>query len=78
MSLAHSIPIALVRASLTLLSRIVRNDALSKPMSKGVLDGQLLEAFEEMGVQGQHEMTRQIGTERMAVLKDWSALAVPW
>jgi len=58
--------------------RIVRNDALSKPMSKGVLDGQLLEAFEEMGVQGQHEMTRQIGTERMAVLKDWSALAVPW
>ena len=47
-------------------------------MSKGVLDGQLLEAFEEMGVQGQHEMTRQIGTERMAVLKDWSALAVPW
>ena len=47
-------------------------------MSRGILDGQLLEAFEELGVQGQQEMTRQIGTERMAVLRDWSGLAVPW
>jgi len=57
---------------------IVRNDTVSKPMSRGILDGQLLELFEELGVQGQQEMTRQIGTERMAVLRDWSALAVPW
>ncbi|KAF8555471.1 hypothetical protein OG21DRAFT_1496241 [Imleria badia] len=58
--------------------RIVRNDTVSKPMSKGILDGQLLQAFEELGVQGQQEMTRQIGTERMAVLRDWSGLALPW
>ena len=47
-------------------------------MSRGVLDGQLLEAFEELGIQGQQEMTRQIGTERIAVLRDWSLFAVPW
>lgn len=58
--------------------RIVRNDTVSKPISKGALDGQLLAAFEELGVQGQQEMTRQIGTERLAVLRDWSGLAVPW
>ncbi|KAF8119582.1 CPSF A subunit region-domain-containing protein [Boletus edulis] len=58
--------------------RIVRNDTVSKPMSRGVLDGQLLEAFEELGAQGQQETTRQIGTERMAVLRDWSALAAAW
>ncbi|KAH0834713.1 CPSF A subunit region-domain-containing protein [Lanmaoa asiatica] len=58
--------------------RIVRNDTVSKPMSRGVLDGQLLEAFEELGIQGQQEMTRQIGTERIAVLRDWCMVAVPW
>jgi len=58
--------------------RIVRNDTVSKPLSRGVLDGQLLEAFEEQGIQGQQEMTRQIGTERIAVARDWNALAVPW
>ncbi|KAG9311848.1 CPSF A subunit region-domain-containing protein [Chiua virens] len=51
--------------------RIVRNDAESKPLSRGVLDGQLLGAFEEQSIQGQQEMTRQIGTERMTVLRDW-------
>ena len=47
-------------------------------MSKGALDGQLLAAFEELGVRGQQETTRQIGTERLAVLRDWSLFAVPW
>jgi len=47
-------------------------------MFRGVLDGQLLEAFEELGAQGQQEMTRQIGTERMTVLRDWSVLAAAW
>ncbi|KAG8216364.1 CPSF A subunit region-domain-containing protein [Butyriboletus roseoflavus] len=58
--------------------RIVRNDTVSKPMSRGVLDGQLLETFEELGIQGQQEMTRQIGTERIAVLRDWSLHVGPW
>ncbi|KAH7882293.1 CPSF A subunit region-domain-containing protein [Phlebopus sp. FC_14] len=58
--------------------RIVRNDAVSKPLSKGILDGQLLGAFEDLGIPGQHESTRQIGTDRTAVLHDWISLAVPW
>lgn len=60
------------------MDRIVRNDTVSKPLFKGVLDGQLLAAFEELGVQGQQETTRQIGTARMGVLRDWGGLAVPW
>lgn len=58
--------------------RIVRNDTMSKPLSRGVLDGQLIAAFEAQGVLGQTEMTRQIGTERGGVLRDWSGLVVPW
>lgn len=58
--------------------RIVRNETVSKPLSKGILDGQLLAAFEEMGIQGQQETTRQIGIQRTAVLHDWNSLAVPW
>ncbi|KIM69381.1 hypothetical protein SCLCIDRAFT_1207782 [Scleroderma citrinum Foug A] len=58
--------------------RIVRNDTVSKLLSRGVLDGQLLQAFEELAVSRQNEMTRQIGTERTTVLHDWISLAGPW
>ncbi|KAG1848301.1 CPSF A subunit region-domain-containing protein [Suillus subalutaceus] len=58
--------------------RIVRNDAVSKPLSKSVLDGQLLSEFQVLGISRQNEITRQIGTERALVLHDWSSLVVPW
>ncbi|KIK28294.1 hypothetical protein PISMIDRAFT_91657 [Pisolithus microcarpus 441] len=58
--------------------RIVRNDAVSKPLSRGILDGQLLQAFEQLGISRQNEMTRQIGTERTTALHDWISFAVPW
>ncbi|KAH7925063.1 hypothetical protein BV22DRAFT_1119797 [Leucogyrophana mollusca] len=58
--------------------RIVRNDAVSKPLSKGVLDGQLLGSFESLGMVRQNEMTRQIGTERTTILHDWVSVATPW
>ncbi|KAI6016186.1 CPSF A subunit region-domain-containing protein [Pisolithus marmoratus] len=58
--------------------RIVRNDTVSKPLSRGILDGQLLQAFEGLGTSRQNEMTRQIGTERTTVLHDWISLGVPW
>lgn len=58
--------------------RIVRNDTISKPLSRGILDGQLLQAFEELGISRQNEMTRQIGTERTTALHDWISLAMPW
>ncbi|KAJ7216585.1 CPSF A subunit region-domain-containing protein [Mycena pura] len=58
--------------------RIVRNDHVSKPMSKGILDGNLLAHFEGLAITRQNEMTRQIGTERSQILKDWMSFAGPW
>jgi len=58
--------------------RIVRNDYVSKPLTKGILDGNLLVAFEGLSITGQDETTRQIGTERAVVLRDWIALNPPW
>jgi cleavage and polyadenylation specificity factor subunit 1 len=58
--------------------RIVRNDLVSKPLTKGILDGNLLAAFEGLSITGQDETTRQIGTERTAVLRDWITLNSPW
>ena len=59
-------------------TRIVRNDFVSKPLSKGILDGNLLAAFEGLSVTKQNEMTRQIGTERGVVLRDWITLGGAW
>ncbi|KAJ6588439.1 CPSF A subunit region-domain-containing protein [Mycena capillaripes] len=58
--------------------RIVRNDFVSKPLSKGILDGNLLSHFEGLPISRQNEMTRQIGTERTQVLRDWMSLAGTW
>ncbi|PCH44667.1 hypothetical protein WOLCODRAFT_77692 [Wolfiporia cocos MD-104 SS10] len=58
--------------------RIVRNDYVSRPLSKGILDGNLLATFEDLPIARQTEMTRQIGTERTTVLKDWLALSGAW
>ncbi|ESK98097.1 cleavage and polyadenylation specific protein [Moniliophthora roreri MCA 2997] len=58
--------------------RIVRNDFVSKPLSKGILDGNLLRHFEALPVTKQAEMTRQIGTEVPTALKDWIALDGVW
>ncbi|CAA7257397.1 unnamed protein product [Cyclocybe aegerita] len=58
--------------------RIVRNDYVSKPLPKGVLDGNLLTHYEALPITRQNEMTRQIGTERVTVLRDWIALTGPW
>ncbi len=58
--------------------RIVRNDYVSKPLSKGILDGVLLAQYEALPIARQNEMTRQIGTERLIVLRDWISLSGPW
>ncbi|KAG2003702.1 cleavage factor protein [Coprinopsis cinerea AmutBmut pab1-1] len=58
--------------------RIVKNDYVSKPLSKGILDGQLLSQYESLPIPRQNEMTKQIGTERGVVLRDWIALTGPW
>ncbi|THH10614.1 hypothetical protein EW145_g1206 [Phellinidium pouzarii] len=58
--------------------RIVRNDSVSRPLMKGILDGNLLAAFEELPISRQNEITRPIGMERLAVLKEWTAMNGPW
>ncbi|KAF8056614.1 CPSF A subunit region-domain-containing protein [Lyophyllum atratum] len=58
--------------------RIVRNDFVSKPLSKGILDGNLLSHFEALPIPRQVEVTREIGTERMVVLRDWISLSGTW
>ena len=58
--------------------RIVRNDYVSKPLSKGILDGNILAQYEALPITRQNEVTRQIGTERLIVLRDWISLSGPW
>ncbi|KAJ4482302.1 CPSF A subunit region-domain-containing protein [Lentinula aciculospora] len=58
--------------------RIVRNDYVSKTLSKGVLDANLLVHFENSSITKQIEMTKQIGTEVRIVQRDWMALEGPW
>ncbi|KAF9460288.1 CPSF A subunit region-domain-containing protein [Collybia nuda] len=58
--------------------RIVRNDLVSKPLSKGILDGSLLSHFESLPIGRQVEVTRQIGTERTTILHDWIGLNSAW
>ncbi|KAH8992719.1 CPSF A subunit region-domain-containing protein [Lactarius akahatsu] len=58
--------------------RLVRNDYVSKPLSYGILDGRLLESFEDLPLTRQSEITRQIGTERSAVLHDLDELGGSW
>lgn len=60
------------------MNSIVRNDFVSKPLSKGILDGKLLAHFESLPITRQNEMTRQIGTERGVVLRDWIGLSGIW
>ncbi|CAK5269347.1 unnamed protein product [Mycena citricolor] len=57
--------------------RIVRNEFVSKPLSKGILDGNLLVHYENLPISRQNEMTRQIGTERGQILRDWTTLTGP-
>ncbi|KAG6833063.1 hypothetical protein H0H87_011807 [Tephrocybe sp. NHM501043] len=58
--------------------RIVRNDFVSKPLSKGILDGNLLAHFEALPISRQNEVTREIGTDRTTVLRDWIGLTGAW
>jgi cleavage and polyadenylation specificity factor subunit 1 len=58
--------------------RLVRNDHVWKPLSKGILDGNLLRGFEELSLSRQNDITRQIGTDRATVLRDWVSLEASW
>jgi cleavage and polyadenylation specificity factor subunit 1 len=58
--------------------RTVRNDLVSRPLTKGILDGALLDAFLELEAGKQAEITRQIGTSRAMIFRDLGTLSEPW
>ncbi|KIY51579.1 hypothetical protein FISHEDRAFT_56503 [Fistulina hepatica ATCC 64428] len=58
--------------------RLVRNESMSRPTSKGILDGNLLRQFETLPIARQQETTKQIGAERTIVLHDWIDLSNSW
>ncbi|PFH48729.1 hypothetical protein AMATHDRAFT_64747 [Amanita thiersii Skay4041] len=58
--------------------RIVRNDRVSKPLSKGVLDGNLLRHFAALPITRQDEITKEIGIERRPLVKDWIGIGNCW
>ncbi|CAE6490781.1 unnamed protein product, partial [Rhizoctonia solani] len=58
--------------------RYVKNDFVSRSLSNGILDGNLLAAFEGLPIGKQVEMTQQIGAEREKILDDLVKLANVW
>ncbi|WVQ81298.1 protein CFT1 [Cryptococcus sp. DSM 104549] len=58
--------------------RTVRNDLLPRPLSKGILDGGLLNHFALQPISRQKEMMRQIGTDAVTVASDLQALGGFW
>lgn len=51
---------------------------MSRPLAKGMLDGNLLCHFIDLPKAGQDEVTKPIGTNRGTVLNDWIALDGAW
>ncbi|ORY33060.1 cleavage and polyadenylation specific protein [Naematelia encephala] len=58
--------------------RAVRNDLVPQALSRGILDGPLLERFAWQPVKRQREMMRQIGTDAVTVASDLQALGGFW
>ncbi len=58
--------------------RNVPNDLYSRPLSKGILDGQLLASFVELSDSRQRDLVGPIGTDRETVLNDISELGGLW
>ncbi|ORX39210.1 cleavage and polyadenylation specific protein [Kockovaella imperatae] len=58
--------------------RTVKNDLVPKPLTKGILDGNLLSHFALQPVKRQQEMLRQIGTDELTVDSDLQAIGGFW
>ncbi|KAG8903754.1 mRNA cleavage and polyadenylation factor subunit [Tulasnella sp. 403] len=58
--------------------RTVPNDKVSRPLTKGILDGCFLTAFVDLPVERQIGVTKQIGTEPTVILSDLRELWRTW
>jgi cleavage and polyadenylation specificity factor subunit 1 len=59
-------------------ARLVRNDYFSKPLAKGILDANQLDAFISLPIPRQEEITKQIGTNKETIIRDYIALKGVW
>ena len=59
-------------------NRYVRNDYVPRPLARGILDGNLLRVFEDLSLDKQNEITRQIGSDRTTIMRDWLTSKVTW
>ena len=57
---------------------VVRNDMVSRPLTKGMLDGNLFANFEHLPVGRQVEMSRPLGVDRLAAIRERKELSGPW
>ena len=55
-------------ADLFPVDRIVKNDSVSRAITKGILDGDLLAAFEYLSLDQQMELAQAVGTDPDTVL----------
>lgn len=58
--------------------RAVHNETVARPLTKGILDGNLLSTFAILSIQRQDELTRPLGTDRQTVMRDSLGLSGPW
>lgn len=72
------LPATILGSSIHFNPSIVHNEQVARPLTKGILDGNLLSAFEDLSIARQDEVTRQIATERAVVMRDWVGLGGAW
>lgn len=59
-------------------TRIVKNDSVSRAITKGILDGELLAEFEALPLGRQVELTKSVGTDPDTVLANLKGLGTVW
>jgi cleavage and polyadenylation specificity factor subunit 1 len=58
--------------------RVVPNETVSKPLLRGMFDGNLVMNFTELPVPKQQQMSKQIGSDKEDILQDWMSLSDVW
>lgn len=59
-------------------NRIVKNDSVSRAITKGILDGELLAEFEWLPLDRQIELCESVGTDSDTVLANLRNLGGLW
>jgi cleavage and polyadenylation specificity factor subunit 1 len=60
------------------MCRAVRNDYVSRALSKGILDGDLLGEFSLLNATRQASMTKRVGSDVATIGVNLRSLKAPW